>query len=106
VSADEVPQAMMFGTRDEQAPRLTALEMALNLAGSVEQIARFTDSSPLESHVHRLGERGHQAAQLAANLALVSIAEDLHRLLSIMTGQQQPAGRRRAGDPAAEEDGQ
>lgn len=85
---------------EEPVVPLTALEMALNLAGSVEQIARFTDSRPLEAHVQHLGERGHQSAQLAANLALVSIAEDLHQLVALMTGQAQPGGRRRADRPA------
>ena len=61
-------------------PELSALEMALNCARSVQIYADAQDRDPVTSHISHLGERGHQAAQLAGNLALVSIAEDLHRL--------------------------
>lgn len=69
------------------ADQITALEMARNL---VTQIARRADQSqrdPLGALVHRTGEYGHVAAQLAANLATVSIAEDMHRIVAIMTGE-------------------
>jgi hypothetical protein len=54
---------------------LGPLEMAQNLAASVNRHARKTE-----------GPEAHAAAELAGNLALVSIAEDLHRVVGIMTG--------------------
>lgn len=60
---------------------LSALEMAVNCARTIERSAREADADPVKAQTDRLGERQHQAARLAACLALVSIAEDLHRLV-------------------------
>jgi hypothetical protein len=59
---------------------LTPLEMARNCARHVLAYADAQAADPLLSYAHRLGERGHQAAELGACMALVSIAEDVHRL--------------------------
>jgi hypothetical protein len=66
---------------------LTPLEMAQNCAAAVGRYAEHGVRDPLGSLVARSGDRGHAAAQLAGNLALVSIAEDLHRVVAIMTGE-------------------
>jgi hypothetical protein len=69
-------------------PELSALEMARNCARAVLRYADSLDRDPLGAHMTGAGDRGHRAAQLAGNLALVSIAEDLHRIVGIMTGQE------------------
>jgi len=71
----------VFGA-DEGTRELTALEMALNLAASVHRYARQSTDDQMSSYLNQGGERAHAAAQLAANLAVVSIAEDLHKLVS------------------------
>ena len=70
--------------RDRQ---LSTLEMAQNLAASVHRYARQSKDDQLGSYLNQTGERAHAAAQLAANLATVSIAEDIHRIVAIMTGE-------------------
>jgi hypothetical protein len=79
------------GNGSAEAPVLTPLDMARNCAAKVAAMAREADADPMSAHVRGMGNHGHATAQLAGNLALVSIAEDLHRLLAIMTGQV-PAG--------------
>ncbi|MCL2729316.1 MAG: hypothetical protein FWE15_04740 [Actinomycetia bacterium] len=71
---------------------MTPLEMARNCVANIEQYAHVQEENPLASHVHRIGERGHQAAQMAACLAIVSIAEDIHRI----AGGGVPSPRRAA----------
>lgn len=71
----------------DDPPRLTPLDMARNLIAAVERYARFLDSGPdaeLQAYVRGYGERQANAAQLAAQLALVSIAEDVHRVVGVM----------------------
>jgi hypothetical protein len=70
--------------RDRQ---LSTLEMAQNLAASVHRYARQSKDDQLGSYLNQTGERAHAAAQLAANLATVSIAEDVHRIVAVMLGQ-------------------
>jgi hypothetical protein len=69
---------------------LSPLDMARNLVRSVGAIARYVETggpdAEIQAHVRGLGPRQHEAAKLAANLALVSIAEDLHRALDVMLG--------------------
>jgi hypothetical protein len=65
------------------ADRMTALDMARNLAASVERYARQSEADQLGAMLNQTGERAHAAAQLAANLALVSIAEDFHRVADV-----------------------
>lgn len=67
--------------------QLTPLELAQNCAAAVARYAHGSVRDPLGSLIERGGEKGHAAAQLAGNLALVSIAEDLHRIVAIMTGE-------------------
>ena len=68
-----------------ERPVLTPLEMALNAAANVAMIARATDDDPVGAHLNRNGERAAAAAELASRLALVSIAEDLHRIADSIT---------------------
>lgn len=74
----------MTVTPETQAPDITPLEMARNLTRSVGSIARYVeDGGPdaeLQAHVRGLGPRQHATAKMAGHLALVSIAEDLHRI--------------------------
>jgi hypothetical protein len=68
----------------------TALEMARNCARHVLAFADAadTDEGRLTAYVNRYGERQHHAAETAAHMALVSIAEDLHRLAeAVMSGR-------------------
>ena len=65
------------GTRD-----MTPLEMALNLVAGVQRSAEYIDRDELGARVHHAGERGFYSSQMAANLAVVSIAQDLHKLVA------------------------
>jgi hypothetical protein len=64
------------------------LAMARNLAHRVYLYAEaLKDPDPekqMDAMVGGFGERAHQSAQLAANLALVSIAEDLHTIRLVL----------------------
>jgi hypothetical protein len=72
---------MTTPTMNEDAHRIpSALDMARTAAANVHVYAVAQDADPLMAHIHHLGERGHQAAELAGRLALVSIAEDLHAI--------------------------
>jgi sulfite reductase beta subunit-like hemoprotein len=68
----------------DQPRDLSPLEMAQNCAAAVGRYAEFTDREPIQAHVMHAGEQGHQAANLAGNMALVSIAEDLHRIAAVL----------------------
>jgi hypothetical protein len=70
----------------DEARTLTPLEMAQNAAAAVLRVAEYQGRDPRGSHANHAGEKGHEAAKLAQAMALVSIAEDFHRLLDIMTG--------------------
>ena len=67
---------------DQGTRELTPLEMALNLVASVQRAAAYIDRDELGAVIHHAGDRAFNAAQLAANLAVVSIAQDLHKLVS------------------------
>ena len=69
---------------------MSPLEMARNAARAVEACAEAQDRDPVMSHRNRTGDRGHQAAQLAACMALVSIAGDLHRIAGQLCDGGQP----------------
>lgn len=60
------------------------LDMARNAATAVLRYADAQERDPLRSHLQHFGERGHQSAVLAGNMALVSIAEDLHRIADLL----------------------
>lgn len=69
---------------------LSALDMALNCVRHVLAFADAadTDEGQLRAYIDRYGERQHHAAQTAAHLALVSIAEDVHRIAeAVLTGR-------------------
>jgi hypothetical protein len=74
--------------------RLSPLDMAVNLAGRVQAYAEaLNDPDPdrrLQATISQAGERAHTGAQLAANLAQVSIAQDLHALRRVMLGAADP----------------
>lgn len=63
----------------------SALEMARNCVAAVSAAADFQASDDPEkqllAHVHHVGAQGDQASKVAARLAAVSIAEDLHFLI-------------------------
>ena len=67
-------------TASQPAADLTALDMARNLVSRVEALARAAEDDPLGATVHRLGDQQHACAERAAHLALVSLAEDVHRI--------------------------
>lgn len=71
------------------------LDMARNLARSVLRYAEVLDAAEvaaaggdgmprLQAHIAQVGERGHYAGQLAANLAFVSAAGDLRRIADVL----------------------
>jgi hypothetical protein len=68
----------------DQDRELTTLEMAQNLAASVHRAALESQADQTSSYLNRTGDRAHAAAQLAANLALVSIAEDFRRVADVL----------------------
>lgn len=59
---------------------LHPLQMARNCAAAVARAAEHQDRDPLGAYIAHSGTQGAQAAQLAGQLALVSIAEDLRRI--------------------------
>lgn len=65
-------------TAPPQEP-MDPLEMALNCVRDVERLAK-ADMDETQAHALGLGNRQHAAAEMAAYLALVSIAADLRRL--------------------------
>lgn len=68
------------------------LEMARNSVRHVEYYAEVQNSDPLSAHLHHLGERGHQAAQIGACMALISMASDLRAIRELLGELPVPAG--------------
>jgi triosephosphate isomerase len=66
---------------DSSAEPLTALEMARNCVRHIEAAAQHQDRDPVGAHIARVGQQAFQDAQVAGQLALVSIAEDLHYIV-------------------------
>jgi hypothetical protein len=66
------------------------LVMARVLTRQVDQLAHAaaSDDGRLQSVVAGWGNRQHQAAEMAAQLALVSIAADLRRIADHLAGGQ------------------
>jgi hypothetical protein len=54
--------------------------MALNAAAAVSRYAQAQDDDPLAAHINSYGRRGMDSAQLAGQMALVSIAQDLRQI--------------------------
>jgi hypothetical protein len=74
---------------------LTPLEMAREWSKRVGQIAEHYErrerAEPgfgrMEARIEGAGRQQFEAAQMASYMATVSIAEDLHRVVAIMTGE-------------------
>jgi hypothetical protein len=81
----------------EAPPEIDPLDMARNLARSVLKYARLLDAADpmgrIELHIAQVGERGHYAGQLAANLSLVSLAADFRRVADVLTRADQTLDR-------------
>jgi hypothetical protein len=84
-----------------EAPDLTALEMAQNLAVAVARYAAWLDDPrpdvQLQATIHQAGNRGHAAGQLAQAMAMVSIAEDMHAI-AVLLGARDQADAQAAGE--------
>lgn len=65
---------------DLELDRDDPLAMAQNAAAAVGRYADYQAREPVEAYIAKAGEMGHQSAQLAACMALVSIAQDLRRI--------------------------
>jgi hypothetical protein len=76
---------------ETRVPAMGPLDMARNAAAAVLRYAQAADTDDpqqqLDAYVFQFGQRQHSAANLAGQMALVSIAQDLHRIVNIMTGQ-------------------
>ena len=86
---------MTAGQRDraDELPKLSALDMARNLVDTIERMSRFVDAGPeaeIQAHINGYGARQAHAATMAAQLALVSIAEDVHRVVGCMLDGEAP----------------
>lgn len=62
-------------------PAPDPLEMAENCVAGVVRMARLVEEDELGAYVARAGDRGVESARMAGNLALVSIARDLRRVV-------------------------
>ena len=83
----------------DDRPPLDALQMALNLAAGVERISEYVSSGPdaeLQAHVRGLGAQQAAAAQMAAHLAVVSVAQDARRIADAL---DRLADRAAGGEP-------
>jgi hypothetical protein len=63
---------------------MTPLEMARNAAHAVERLAQFQHEDQLGAYLAHAGDRGKSAAETAGCMALVAIAEDLHRIRELL----------------------
>jgi hypothetical protein len=66
--------------------------MARNAAKNVELYAIAQGEDPARAMAARMGERGKAAAETAACMAMVSIAEDLHRIAELLGAMPMPEG--------------
>jgi hypothetical protein len=69
---------------------MTALEMAVNAARAVERYAAALNDDAAAAHAGRVGERAKVAAETAACMALVAIAEDVHRIADLLIAGPAP----------------
>lgn len=72
-------------------PLITPLEMAANAARAVLMHADFQARDPLGSYIARSGAQAMHSAEVAACMAAVSIAEDLHRIADVLAPAEVPA---------------
>ena len=83
------PEQPPDGRRADQEP----LEAALFLLRQVDALATAAHGSPdaeLQAYIQRWGQRQHHAAEMAAQLALVSIAKDVRRAVDWLISVQLP----------------
>jgi hypothetical protein len=79
---------------EEHPPAPTPLEMARTWAGRVHAIAAHYEQREreepgfgrIEAHVQGAGRQQFEAAQMAAYMAAVSVAEDIHHLVKLLGG--------------------
>lgn len=64
--------------------------MARNCVAAVLRVAEAQERDPLQARIAQLGTRGHQSAQLAGYMALVSIAGDMRRIADHLERQPSP----------------
>lgn len=82
----------MTDQQQQTGPAPAPLEMARAWAGRVAAIAQHYEQreiaepgfGAIEAHIHGAGKLQFEAAEMAAHMALVSIAEDLHRLAELL----------------------
>jgi hypothetical protein len=89
-------------TADQDERELSPLDMARNLVRMIDRLARFVDSGPeaeIQAHINGYGARQANAATMAAQLALCSIAEDVHRLVGVMLDGDVPPRFQEPGQP-------
>jgi len=72
---------------------LSPLAMARRLVDSIPALARYIKHDELGAYIDHAGDRAFSAAQLAAHLAIVSLAEDVHTITQVLTGADQRLGR-------------
>lgn len=85
---------------DQQQADATPLELARVWAGRVYQIAAHYEQREredpgfggIEAHVHGAGRQQHEAAEMAAFMAVVSLAEDVHRIADLLGAAAPPGG--------------
>jgi len=69
------------------------LEVALFLLRVADALAHAGQGSPdreLQAYIHGWGEKQHHAAEMAAQLAMVSIAKDIRRAVDWLISVQLP----------------
>jgi hypothetical protein len=71
-------------TATPETDALDPLDMARNLIAGVQRAAEKIEADELGAFIEHAGEYGHYAGQLAANLALVSLAEDVRRITDVL----------------------
>jgi hypothetical protein len=91
-------------TADQAArERLSPLDMARNLVDTIERLSRYLDEggpeAEIQAHIGGYGARQAHAATMAAQLALVSIAEDVHRVVGVMLDGETPPRFAEPGEP-------
>lgn len=85
---------MTADQRERTLPDVTALDMARNLVTTIERLSRYVETggpeAEIQAHIGNYGARQAAAGQLAAQLAIVSLAEDIHRVVGVMLDGETP----------------
>lgn len=74
------------------AAEINVLEMARNCVAAVVKVAELQEADPIQAQVTHAGRYGAHMAELAGQLALVVIAEDLHRILGLLEAALEQLG--------------